>query len=459
MTHDIFICYDETDEKVAFDVCKYLEENGFSCWLKKRDFNEKDTVLKISESIRSSKSFVLIYSDNARQSNFVATDTDIAFSSNVPIVVFKIDDASIDGKMQFYLEDKPLIEAEGNPEAKRAELLDYISKMADKSAKPKTEVISKSNEVYICHAEEDSQVANAICHVLEENNIKCWLKSRDLGINDSMNTVIQVIKESKCFVLIFSENSENSGFVKTDIDIAASTGIPILSFNIDQNMDHEAISNNVHWLDAFPSPEDKFSDLIVNTSKLLGKPIKDPKITKKYNLEQIPLKPKKSKEPSPKVEDKQSKPGILDKISKKALLAVIAILLVVGVAGVFLMSTGNVVEDASTGVASSGDGIISIDSATFDNDTNTEYSWNYSTFVWFNVNNKPANFDEYTIKADYYDESGNLVDTATKKVTECYDKEYGYSFDAFLDVYTPKIDITVFDENGNEVYHSTVEDK
>ena len=70
-----------------------------------------------------------------------------------------------------------------------------------------------SHDVYICYDDKDQITANAICHVLEENKIKCWLKTRDLGVNHLVDGIMEAIHESNVMVLIFSSHSKNSNFV------------------------------------------------------------------------------------------------------------------------------------------------------------------------------------------------------------------------------------------------------
>lgn len=33
MNHDIFISYSSKQKNIADDVCHYLEENGYRCWI------------------------------------------------------------------------------------------------------------------------------------------------------------------------------------------------------------------------------------------------------------------------------------------------------------------------------------------------------------------------------------------------------------------------------------------
>ncbi len=37
-----------------------------------------------------------------------------------------------------------------------------------------------AHDVFISYSNRDSQIANAICHMLEEVRIKCWIAPRDI---------------------------------------------------------------------------------------------------------------------------------------------------------------------------------------------------------------------------------------------------------------------------------------
>lgn len=277
MSQDAFICYSPEDENIALDVSNLLEENGISNWIKKRDFKEEDTVFTISEAVRNSQIFILIYSENAKKSNFVVTELDIAFSSDVPILTFNIDNSDFEGKFLFYLKDKPSIDAPDGPELKYGELLDDVVVMLNKGDMIQTNDIFATiddypDEVYICFSEEDSSVSDTICQVLEENNIKCWIKSRDLGVNETVFRISEVIKDSKCLVLVYSKNAEKSNFVKAEVEIASSSGVPILSYNIDETISFDDVGENLknqNWIDSFPNPEENFPELVRITSSML----------------------------------------------------------------------------------------------------------------------------------------------------------------------------------------------
>jgi hypothetical protein len=144
-----------------------------------------------------------------------------------------------------------------------------------------------NHEVYICYDDKDQITANAICHVLEENKIKCWFKTRDLGVTPMVDGIMEAINEAQVMVLIFSSHAKESNFVNTEVDIAFTKNIPILVFKIDESkLDGglEFFLNNKHWLDAYPDPEVKFDSLIRDTSKLLEKPISKPVVSNKTSV-------------------------------------------------------------------------------------------------------------------------------------------------------------------------------
>ncbi|WP_298501148.1 toll/interleukin-1 receptor domain-containing protein [uncultured Methanobrevibacter sp.] len=140
------------------------------------------------------------------------------------------------------------------------------------------------HEVYICYSSKDKVTADAICHTLEENKFKCWIKPRDVGVRHIAEEITDAIRASKIMVLVFSENAKQSNYVNTEVDIAFSSNIPILVFKIDDaNLDGglEFFLENKHWLDAYPNPGHEFRNLVIDVAKLLEKPIEDPIINKK----------------------------------------------------------------------------------------------------------------------------------------------------------------------------------
>ena len=97
------------DKQVGEEICNIFEENNIKTWIKSRDFSSDDSVDKITNAISDSKCFILIYSKNSKDTNYVITEVDIAFSRDIPILIFNIDDIKISKNMQFILESKKMI--------------------------------------------------------------------------------------------------------------------------------------------------------------------------------------------------------------------------------------------------------------------------------------------------------------------------------------------------------------
>lgn len=130
-------------------------------------------------------------------------------------------------------------------------------------------------DVFISYSSEDKTVADAVCHVLEENNIACWIAPRDvLGGNTYAAQIVHAIKEASILVLIFSEHSNNSEHVGNEIDRAFNFNKPIIPFAIEKIETSEELDyylGRKHWLIAYPSYKEKIQDLVITVKRLLGK--------------------------------------------------------------------------------------------------------------------------------------------------------------------------------------------
>ena len=133
-----------------------------------------------------------------------------------------------------------------------------------------------NHDVFISYSSKNSAAAQAICHQLEDNNIKCWMAPRDIPVGAKYASVItQAIKECKAVVLVFSEYSAISPWVESEINIAFSNRKPIVPYKIDttplENYDEFYLMlNNRHWIEAYPDFKTRFADLVTVISNLVG---------------------------------------------------------------------------------------------------------------------------------------------------------------------------------------------
>ena len=147
MSHDVYICYDDADKKYADALFDVFKSNDISSWVKSREMSSGDSVDKITHAIEDSKCFILLLSNNSKATNYVITETDIAFSRNIPIIAFIIEDLKLDRNLEFILENQEKIPS--FPNTKR-QLETLVKKTSSTIAKPqdKVRVDSKSAGVF-----------------------------------------------------------------------------------------------------------------------------------------------------------------------------------------------------------------------------------------------------------------------------------------------------------------------
>ena len=129
-----------------------------------------------------------------------------------------------------------------------------------------------THKVFISYSTKDKSTADAICHILEQNDLECWIAPRNITSGRHYaSEIMDGIKTAKIVVLVYSKNSQESAFVKNEIENAFSNNKPILSFKIDETMPEESMEYYLkinHWLEAYPEPEKEFNKLIEDALKL-----------------------------------------------------------------------------------------------------------------------------------------------------------------------------------------------
>ena len=135
-------------------------------------------------------------------------------------------------------------------------------------------------DVFISYSSKDSATAQAICHELEDNHIRCWMAPRDIPVGSKYASVItEAIKSSKAVVLVFSERSAMSPWVESEINIAFSNRKPIIPYKIDKAhvedySEFYLMLNNRHWIEAYPDFKTRFAELVSVVSNIIN-PHKD----------------------------------------------------------------------------------------------------------------------------------------------------------------------------------------
>jgi ABC-type sugar transport system substrate-binding protein len=126
-----------------------------------------------------------------------------------------------------------------------------------------------SHDVFISYSDSDKDVAQAVCATLESRHIQCWIAPRDvLPGSEWAEAVVDAIDSSPVFVLVLSSASNKSPQVVREVGRAASKGIPIIPFRIDDVSPSKAIDffvSSHHWLDAQTPPLEKHLGRLADT--------------------------------------------------------------------------------------------------------------------------------------------------------------------------------------------------
>lgn len=133
------------------------------------------------------------------------------------------------------------------------------------------------HDVFISYSSKNKNVADAICHVLEGNGIRCWIAPRDIPPGTEYGDMIdKAIIHSKVVVVIFSETAASSQWVKGETNVAFEEQKTIIPFRLDNTPlegQNRVILNQKHWIDAFPDYKIKFNDLVEAVAHALGRDI------------------------------------------------------------------------------------------------------------------------------------------------------------------------------------------
>lgn len=235
-------------------------------------------------------------------------------------------------------------------------------------------------DVYVCCDEKDNDVGDAIYHILEENNIRAWIKSKHMSSDDGADKIINVISDCKCFLLIVSRNSIGDTHILTEVDIAFSRNIPILVYNIDNSKvigNLEFILENQKIVPSSSSPKRQLKDMVRETSDIIGNPVGKIRINSRYLGVFEKINPRKT-----------------ENNIKKYLKIVIPVCIVLVLVYLFVV--------IPTGQHTTDDGVFSM------NVTGVDVNGLKYT-VYGESFNLPSDADKYFMNIKFFDKEDNLV--------------------------------------------------
>lgn len=90
------------------------------------------------------------------------------------------------------------------------------------------------HDVFISYSSAELAQAETVRNILEENGIPCWMAPRDIPGGSNYTKEIPIaIRNCQAFVLILSQNAQNSHWVLKELDTAVNCGKVILPFMLE----------------------------------------------------------------------------------------------------------------------------------------------------------------------------------------------------------------------------------
>ncbi len=132
MRYDVFISHASVDCEIAGVICAHLEQAGLSCWIAPRNVTPgRSFPGEISRGISASKVFVIVLSKSANHSDHVLREVQLADSSKIPILQFRIDSEKASDDLKYYLNLPHWLDATKQPlEPHLHNLLQSVKRLA-----------------------------------------------------------------------------------------------------------------------------------------------------------------------------------------------------------------------------------------------------------------------------------------------------------------------------------------
>ena len=130
-----------------------------------------------------------------------------------------------------------------------------------------------AHDVFISYSSVDKTAGETVCSILEQNGISCWMAPRDItpGL-DFAEAIIDGIKSSKLFILVYTASSNNSKQVIREVDRAVHFGLQVINLRLEDvpmSKQLDYYLSSVHWLDAKTPPLEEHVNKLSGVVKIL----------------------------------------------------------------------------------------------------------------------------------------------------------------------------------------------
>ena len=136
-----------------------------------------------------------------------------------------------------------------------------------------------NHDVFISYSSKDKAVADAVCHVIEQHDMQCWIAPRDVNPGARYAAeIVNGIKHCRVMVLVYSKESNQSEHVANEVDRAFNEGKTIIPFLVDDtpmNDEFDYYLARKHWLVAYPHYAEQLENLAKAIANVLGVEFKE----------------------------------------------------------------------------------------------------------------------------------------------------------------------------------------
>lgn len=115
----------------------------------------------------------------------------------------------------------------------------------------------KSHDVFVSYASADKKVADALCAILEQRGLRCWIAPRDVVDPTWAAALARAVPAAKAFCCVLSRSYSESPQTAREIDAAIAAGLPIVPLRIEDVSPSGAMAHylrTIHWMDALTPP-------------------------------------------------------------------------------------------------------------------------------------------------------------------------------------------------------------
>jgi len=122
-------------------------------------------------------------------------------------------------------------------------------------------------DVFLSHAFQDKFLADAVCHRLEQEGVRCWIAPRDITPGKEWSAeIVHAIRNCQVVVLVYSSATNDSPQVTREMGLTVQEKKALIPVRVEDAEMSEALQYYLHaphWLDAMTEPFDAHLDRLM----------------------------------------------------------------------------------------------------------------------------------------------------------------------------------------------------